>query len=206
MPEDEDTSVLDLEIRRKIFHHISRSPGLHERELARELHLPMSTLGYHLYCLKKSKLIMPKTDGRYTRYYIMGKLGVMDKKILGLLRQKTPRKIIMFLLLHPNATHREICEHLQLSPATTTFHLQKLIRAEIIESKQLGREKSYTILDSEYTSKVLITYRRSFVDSAVDTFIDTWFEINPDHIHTKKSQTKEKKKNPRFLFFLFGTS
>lgn len=180
MPEEDETNVLYLEIRRRIFQHISKSPGLHERELARELHLSMSTLDYHLNCLKKSKLIMTKTDGRYTRYYIIGKFGVMDKKVLALLRQKTPRKIIMYLLLHPKATHRKICNYLTLSPSTTTFHLQKLIEAEVIDCIQIGREKYYTIKDSDYTLNILITYRRSFLDSAVDKFIDTWFEINPE--------------------------
>jgi len=44
--------ALDLEIRRSIYNHILKSPGLHERELARVLDIPLSTLDYHLYYIK----------------------------------------------------------------------------------------------------------------------------------------------------------
>lgn len=49
----DEEQALDLEIRRKIYNHIVNSPGLYERELSRALNIPLSTLDYHLYYLKK---------------------------------------------------------------------------------------------------------------------------------------------------------
>ena len=65
----EDDLVLKLEIRKKIYNHILNYPGIHERQISRDLEIPLSTVDYHLYFLKKRNLISAiKTEG-YVRYY-----------------------------------------------------------------------------------------------------------------------------------------
>lgn len=182
MPKVDD---LALEVRRKIYRYISNYPGLHERELSRTLQIPLGTLDYHLHYLKKRNLIMVRSDGRYSRYYIVGSMGVVEKKILGILRQKTTRKIVLFLLLNPNSTHRVICNHLNLAPSTTSFHLGNLVNLEVLIRKQKGRESLFSVCNPETISDLLITYRKSFLDKAVDQFIDVWFELNPKYVRKK---------------------
>ena len=45
--------ALKLETRRKIYTHILKAPGLHEREISRVLNIPLSTLDYHIQFLNK---------------------------------------------------------------------------------------------------------------------------------------------------------
>ena len=199
-----EKKVLYLKIRRRIYNHILKSPGLYERELARELNLPLSTLDYHLHHLKKRKLVLASSDGRYTRYYITGKMGVKDKKTLALLRQKVPRKIVLFLLLRSDSSHGEICNHLGVAPSTTSFHLNKLADLDVIERVQTGRGTTFHVGEPEYISDLLITYRKSFLDKSVDEFIGTWLELNPRHLHkTKKKSKKRDNKNIKLLLFPF---
>ena len=183
---DGEDGGLKLEIRRKIFYFISEHPALHEREIARQLNLPLGTLDYHLYYLKKRRLIIGKSDGHYTRYYVIIKIGRKDKIILSVIRQKAPRSIVLFLLLRQFAIHRTIHNHIGLSASTTSFHLDKLVKINILERKQLGRETRYWVKDPEYISDLVITYKKSFLDDAVNRFVDTWFELHPKHLRKAK--------------------
>jgi predicted transcriptional regulator len=185
-----EDDVLELSVRRRIYTFILNSPGLHERELSRKLAIPLSTLNYHLNYLKKRDLISSNADGLYSRYYIVGNIGFEDKQILSVLRQKIPRKIIIFLLTHREVNHRDICNHVGVAPSTASFHLKKLVTLNIIDRNQSGRETSYCIRKPQHVSDLLITYKKSFLDDAVDRFVDTWLELHPRHL--KKKNSKEK--------------
>ena len=168
-----------METRRTIYDLIVTYPGLHEREMARRLEISLSTLDYHLHYMEKRGLIVSRKDGRYTRYFGAKKVGMQDKKIISLLRQKTPRQIVLFLLEHPGAIHKDICSAVGKSPSTVSFHLKKLSEAGIIEGVSLGRKTAYKVIDEDAVANTLITYRYTFVDTAVDSFIDTWTALHP---------------------------
>ncbi len=175
---------LALGTRRDIYNLILSHPGLHEREIARKMGISLSTLDYHLHYLEKREIIVSKKDGRYTRYFASFKVGNQNKKIIAILRQKTPRSIVLFLLTNPDSIHKDICREVKKSPSTVSFHLKKMVDAGIVEATSLGRETSYTIKNSDEVIKLLITYRNTFLDGAVDRFIETWSSVNP-------GQTKE---------------
>ncbi|OYT62576.1 transcriptional regulator [Thermoplasmatales archaeon ex4484_30] len=171
----EDTLALDT--RRKIYNLILKNPGLHEREIARKLKMSLSTLDYHIHYLEKREIIVSKKDGRYTRYFVSRKIGAQDKRAISLLRQKTPRGIVLFLLLHPKALHKEICDELKKSPSTISFHLKKLIDAGIVDATSIGRGTAYEVKNAEKIVDILITYKSTFLDDAVDKFIETWSSL-----------------------------
>jgi len=177
---------LELKIRKKIYNYILKNPGIHERMLSRVLDIPLSTLDYHLYFLKKRELITSKSDGHYTLYYVSGKVANKDKKIFKVLRQKTKRKIIIFILLQKFCTHKEICNEIKMAGSTITFHLKKLIQLGIIDKKEIGRETIFTIHEPDYLSDLIITYKKSFLDDSIDSFVDTWLELHPRHLSKKK--------------------
>jgi len=171
----EDTLALDA--RREIYNLILANPGLHEREIGRKLQMSLSTLDYHLHYLEKREIVTAKKDGRYTRYFISRKMGVQDKRTLSLLRQKTPRAIVLYLLLHPRSLHKDVCQEINKSPSTTSFHLKKLVEAEVVDSISIGRGTVYLVVNPEQTADLLITYKKTFFDEAVDSFIDTWSSL-----------------------------
>ena len=185
MKEDE---VLELKTRRKIYHSILKKPGLHKRELTRQLNIAYSTLDYHIFHLKKRNLIMTESDGRFVRYYATGKIGSEDKKIIAMLRQAVPRKIILYLILNPNTTHKTLRNHLGLAPSTTSFHLKKLADLNITNSQSVGKETAYSINEVDYVTDLLVTYRTAFLGTAVEQFINTLADLHPRYLRKSKKE------------------
>ncbi len=191
--------VLSLEKRRKIYHFILKYPGLHIRELSRDLNISFSTLNHHLNYLKKQGLLLAKSDGRYTRYYVTGKVGSTDKKLLNLMRHTVPRNIILLLLIYPlrNFSQIEIVRfaktwkkhwtkigfHLNKHPTTISYHLDKLLKMNIIESYSSGNEIRCKLKDIVVIYSFLITYEKSFsgpVISSVLKWMSEWADEKYD--------------------------
>jgi len=166
--------LLALETRRKIYNLIEKKPGLHKREIARAVGMSLSTIDYHLHYMEKRGLVEARIDGKYKRYFVKKDGRKEDRKIFSMLRQEVPRRILIFLLSHPKAIHKEICHHIGKAPSTISFHMKKLVKEGLVEEISMGKEKAYVVKNEEKVIELLITYKESFVDKAVDRFIDAW--------------------------------
>jgi DNA-binding MarR family transcriptional regulator len=177
-PPTPDT-VLDLEARRRIVRFVQESPGLHMRELAARLAMPVSTLEYHCYQLVKHGALVTRESAGFKAFYPGEGMDRRDKDILYLVRHDAPRKVCSHLLLHPGATPKELREMLGVTGPTLTFHLNKLRSAGILREEPEGRTKRLFVEDPERVANLLVTYRRSFLDDAVDRFADAWLALSP---------------------------
>ncbi len=166
--------VLELETRRRIYTAISLNPGLHFRELQRQLEISTGLLDYHLKYMEKKELIVSRRDGSYLRYYARNQVPRDMKELLPFLRQEITRTILIYLLQNPGAMHGDILQNLTISGATLSYHLKKMTAAGIVERNRVGRESRYTVKNPEMVADALITYRRSFTDKLVDSFVRTW--------------------------------
>lgn len=169
---------LELDTRKRIYQLIESTPGVHFREISRRLDIPMGVVEYHIHYLMKNDMIIARKEGRYKRYYTEGKVGSRDKKVLAFLRKEVPRKIILHLMLNPGARHRDMKKELGVSGSTLSFHMKKMIKKEIIEEKEDGTTKRFYVKDTDAVSKMLISYKKSFMDDLVDSFTDTWLEMD----------------------------
>jgi predicted transcriptional regulator len=166
--------VQGLEQRQQIYEHILHFPGSHFREMQRHLKLPVGTLQYHLRNLSEDGLIIQKKDGEYVRYYAIGLFTEREKKLLSLLRQKPIRHITLLLLTHKELNHKRIVSELKLSPATTSWYLDKMLESRVVKKRRKGKEVIYSLTKPDELAKVIITYRSSFLDEIVDRFIEMW--------------------------------
>lgn len=183
MPRDD--AMLELETRRRIFRYIESNPGLHLRALQRSLDMPLGTLEYHLHQLQRARLLSIRDDGRYKAYFAEGgRLDRRDKDILYYVRQEVPRQIVMNLLLEPGLSHRELTERLPIGASTVSFHLKKLVAAETIHEERVGRGKHFQVVDAQRAGRVLVVYRRSFLDDLVDRFAGAWLDIGSGQVPT----------------------
>lgn len=169
--------ALELDNRRKIFRFVSENPGTYFREIQSNLELATGVLEYHLGYLVKKKLLSTEKDGKKVRYFVSQEVPHPDKRALGLMRQKTPRRITVHALLNPNCSFQDLLSEFGISKSTLSFHLKKLERAEILGSTRKGRKKFYRVADPDETARILISYKSSFVDSVVDSFADVWLEV-----------------------------
>jgi predicted transcriptional regulator len=165
---------LDLEIKRKIYKLILNNPGLHVSRIAELLEISWELLSYHLYYLEKNDLInVVKKDG-YNRCFPSGKLGEKDRKILSILRQKNPLAIIIFLLMHPYSKFKEILDNVDVAPSTLSYHLQKLIKKDILEFEVIKNEKRFLIKDRKYVIQLLVKYKPY---SMIDGYEEMWSDF-----------------------------
>jgi predicted transcriptional regulator len=166
--------ALELEIRQSIYSLISPSPGLHFREIQRRTKIATGQLTYHLNYLQKVGLIKTENDGEYLRYYARIQINDEDRRVLEFVRQKSIRHILLYLLENNNCNHDLLVKSLDIAPSTISWHLKKLIDANIVSKEVEGRKSFYSVNNPELIKKVLIKYKESFLDILVDRFIEMW--------------------------------
>lgn len=172
--EEIQRKALELEIRQSIYSLISPSPGLHFREIQRRTKIATGQLTYHLNYLQKVGLIKTENDGEYLRYYAHIQINDEDRRVLEFVRQKSIRHILLYLLENNNCNHDLLVKNLDIAPSTISWHLKKLIDANIVNKEVDGRKSIYSINNPELIKKVLIKYKESFLDILVDRFIEMW--------------------------------
>ena len=202
-------------MRHEIYDFILNNQGMHLSEICRNLDMAKTTLRYHLKCLEKQDLISAQYKG-YKRYYIPKRIGTKEKKLLNLIREEIPRGIFLMLLFQTACSQVELSEALKKHPSTISFHLNKLIEADIIECapvhngvtlrliaprvllrKPIGREKIYRFKSREIISTVynlLVNHQKSIKNNHV--FRDLLDEI--DHYFSDYTESPHKiKQDPK---------
>lgn len=163
----------ELETQQKIYNLIEKHPGLNLTKIAELLDINVPLLLYHLRILKKHNLISTEKEKGYTRCYVKGEIGVEDKKILSLLRQDIPLRIVLYLLERPFARHKEILERFDIAKSTLSYHIKKLINHNIIDIQSIGDEQGYTVINEKKIIQILIKYKPSRIALGLkDTWVD----------------------------------
>lgn len=173
---DELEDALALDVRKKIYNALKRSPGLHFRELQRRTKLATGSLQYHLDYLQKRHLLKQEKDLKFTRFYLV-RDSFEGQKEMNVLRQESLRKIVLLLLEKKRANNNQISRWIEVSPSTASWHLSKLVEKGIIDKSKKGRKTVYTLIDPQKAAEILVKYRRSFLDDMVDNFVEVWTQI-----------------------------
>ncbi len=168
------SKALELKKRRVLYQHILRNPGLHLRALERDMRMGLGDLRHHLDFLEREGLILTATDG-YRKTYFPGKKEFSgDKALLGLLRQSKPRAILLLLLNAESGGFDYLRKKVGVSKSTLSFHMKKLEEAGIVAVQEDRQRKTYSLPDKDKVAELLITYRPSFLDAAVDRALEAW--------------------------------
>ena len=172
-----DHELLTLSRRKMIFQQISKYPGTYLREMEKTLSLSLGDLQYHLQQLEKANLISSHDDGRRKRYFIKAEVNYFDREIISFVKIRTSRNIIIFLLLHPDSSFKEVLAQFHFTKGALSFHLKKMLHADIITKSKREKETIYRIKDENAISHVLITYQSGIIDETVSGFIDIWTKM-----------------------------
>jgi len=125
----------------------------------------------------QEKVIYSVKEAGYIRYYVKGEIATKDKKILSLMRQEIPLKIVLLLLKHTNLQHKEILKEVGVAPSTLSYHLKKLVKREIIEVQSYGEEKGYSIKNRETITGLIVQYKPY---NLFESFKDIWVDLSVD--------------------------
>lgn len=171
----DEEEVLSLERRRRVYHAVRAHPGLHLRALERELDISLGDLRYHLEYLEKRGLVTSASDGYRRTYFSARDVYLGDRAVLALLRQRAPRTIILHLMLHEASTFEAIRQALGVSKSTLSFHLGKLTARGLLTTQRVEGRNAYRLVNREEVANLLVTYRQSFLDAAIDRVLEVWF-------------------------------
>lgn len=161
----------DLETRQQIYQLIEQHPGLNLTHIAKYLSLNIPLVDYHTRQLEDQELISIVKEGGFKRYYVKGKIGAHDQKILNVLRQDIPLRIVLYLLEHPKSQHKNILAHFDVAASTLTYHLNKLLALQILVREKSNYEQVYSVHNKKQVMQFLMKYRPSRV---LKRFTDTW--------------------------------
>ncbi|MEK6970318.1 MAG: winged helix-turn-helix transcriptional regulator [archaeon] len=186
MADDEGfEKALQLDVRKRIYTTIEGSPGLHFREIQRRTTLAVGSLQYHLDYLQKHHIVRTQKEGKFVRYYaVRGPsvetqgAGQTGEQTMAFLRHASTRKIILLLLTEKRANNERIAERIQLSPSTTSWHLDKLVEAGVLQRQREGRKTFFILISPESAQRLLVDFKQSFFDQAVDNFVELTMELS----------------------------
>lgn len=155
-----------------------QNPGVHFSEISKNLKIPKTTLSYHLNYLEKNEFIVVNSEGNYKRFYCIKKVGSKNKKMFSILRKEIPRKILLFILLHKDFPSQiEISHFIKKHPTTVAFHLDQLIKKELIIRMKIRNENRYRINFEYELYEFLIEYDESILEDLMP-FALNWWEYN----------------------------
>lgn len=176
--------VLELSSRREIFELVNTYPGLHMRELCRRLDMSVGLMEYHLTYLENAEIITSITEGGYRRYYLhpdhdgssQSALGHPERRMLGLLRQEYPLRIILYLLSNGQATLTDMASHLGISPSKLSYHIKKLTKAGLARKLDRREGRGYAVEDGERIRRLLVMHKPP--QDMMDEFSELWEDLD----------------------------
>jgi predicted transcriptional regulator len=154
-----------------IIQFISDIPGIRYRELLRVTGLSNGVLSYHLNLLDNSKRVqIHRINNRVTRYFSHD-VSSAESNVIGLLRQPTARKIILYMLEYEPCVFNDIVNHTNKVPSTVSWHLSRLRDANIINVRPHNERYCYEIkINKLVLEKLLNKYKSSFAENIVDNY------------------------------------
>lgn len=167
----------NVEVRRRVLELVRQYPGLHLRELQRQLDTSAMLAEYHLNLLEKWGLVTSLEEKNYRRFYpnseLPRPLPAEDKRALGLLRQTIPLGIILLLLERGPQSHGLITEILGLRKSTLTYHLKLLEDTGVI--KREADTRRVELAERERILSLLRSY--SLTPDLIDAYAGLWTEV-----------------------------
>ena len=139
-------NVLDNTVRSEIFEHICNNPGITAPALARECTIGRGAQRHHLKILQREhKIILVKKKGQTAYFENNGKYEGFQQTILMQLRSDTVRQIYEILILHPNATRKEVARDLGISGPAVTWQMERLCADGAVSATKYGKYVCYLL-------------------------------------------------------------
>jgi predicted transcriptional regulator len=182
------TNLLDLETRQKIYKLLVSNPGLNLSTIAEQLTMSVPLVDYHLHAMEENRLVTVEREEGHKRYYIFGTINKEEKKILSLLHQDIPLRIILYFLQHQFTKPKDIRQALEISPALLTYYLKKFVRFGVIQGTLSEEKKEFMLVDEQRVVNLLIRYKPNIL---LKRFKDSWVVDFP--LSSKVSGKEEEK-------------
>jgi len=165
----------------KVLQYIQANPGSHLREIKRELDMAMGTVQYHLNLLGKHGKVISERQNFRKFYFPIGLFGENQRNILKIIKQDTAREILLFIIEKNNPTQKEIVNKILISPASVTWHLDRLKKINIISELRDGKYKRYYLkIKPTEIVQLIKNYHPTIWDKWSGQLIETFLSLSGD--------------------------
>ena len=141
-------NVLDSTARLRIFNTIQEFPGIHFSALRDRTGLNRGTLRYHLSILSFTGKIDCYQDGMFSRFVTSERsMSAYDRIVASRFQNGPDRKILSYLLDHPDTSQHDIARALDIVPSVVSNRITKLYDEGIVAMERLGRSTLVALTD-----------------------------------------------------------
>lgn len=157
-------------------------PGIHLREIHRLSGVDLSLVEYHANQLEAEELVISIKQEGYRRFFSVKTpeqpLTQDERRVLATLRREGPFAIVSYLLESGPARNRDIAEGTGLSRPAVSYHLKKLLDADIVERERAGDDRRYHLADPDRLRRLLRFYEPT--PDMIDAYGELWDEVYRD--------------------------
>jgi len=165
---------LELESRRRIYEYLAANPGVHLRRIGQALGMSTGMLSYHLGVMEKLGLLKSETARHRRRYYPALVYREDQRRILALLRERVPRRVLVDLATHGGRRFADLLQTTGVSKSTLSYHLAKLVSTGVAIRERRDRESVFILRDGDEVANLILACAPSFRDEAVGRFVSIW--------------------------------
>ena len=167
------------ENRDRIYKYIKNNPGAHLRMIVNDLELAMGTTQHHLDVLERSGKIKSRRINLHRHYYTTEITSASSEVILAFLKHETSRDILIYLVEHPNSTQSDIVNFIHFSAPTISWHMSRLIEADMVLSTREGKSVRYNIKrNTREITDLLKLYHPTIWSKMLDRIADLFLELS----------------------------
>lgn len=146
--------LLSLRNRRRIVDHVAEHPGVHLRQVARDLGLALGTTEHHLHLLVRHGLLDVGQAQGQSCYFTPG--TPQEARLLWVvLRQAPQRQVLRLLAADPDLSMTELGQRLGLSKAAVAYHLQRLEAWGFLERLRVGRQRLLRVTRPDLLAEIV---------------------------------------------------
>lgn len=159
----------------KVLETINSNPGIQFRDLMEQTGMKNGVLSHYVNKIEKNGMVQVERGARQTRFFPLN-VPDSERKITTALRKDTPREIILYLMSEGDtgAEFSVIPINIGKSPSTVSTYLSQLVEDEIISTRLDNKRKRYFVSDRKLVDGLIDMYHPGFMESAVDSFADTF--------------------------------
>ncbi|WP_220682452.1 winged helix-turn-helix transcriptional regulator [Methanofollis formosanus] len=130
----------------QIFTCIRENPGISVAEVVAATGVSRGTVHYHLAHLQKRNIIHKNIEGNSIGYFAYtNDFDVTEEHILMHLKNKTKKSLLSLLLETPGLSQSEVAEAIEVSRPTVCWHMERLIKDGVVESKKIEGRVRYRL-------------------------------------------------------------
>lgn len=152
-------------MKQEILQTVQQSPGIHFREVQRQIGCSSTTLNYHIEDLE----LKERNIRGYRRFYPQQVSEELERPLAALNHDV---RGLMLSEMQDGVSQKELVETLDLSKATVSSHIKVLREDGVVEEEKDGRSKK--IFPSPKALKTLNQYAGTVLDEASEGFIEMW--------------------------------